>query len=491
MASRANKADETIPARVRYRALPAAHRSEKFATLAAISLDDDGWTDCPTDWREPFLPAATGDWATYPKLEEFFYDNGSGVMPGRTWIIAPDADSLVKRWDKLIKAPAEKKEALFHPHLRNGKPGDKHVNKLVKKGLGNRPARPIIIAKEKGGCETPERYAFRSFDRQWIIPDARVINQPNPELWSAHSQQQVYITAPTDRSPSNGPALSVTALIPDLHHYNGRGGREFALLWDMSAGKTNVSAACLDLLGKKFAREVNSEELFAYIAAVAAHPAYTERFKKDLVQPGLRIPLTADEKLFDEAVKIGKEVIWLHTFGERFADAKANRPASPPRLPKKVAPKVPKDGAIPGDPDSMPNEMWYDEDTEILRIGDKGKIVNVTPQMWAYEVSGKQVLTQWFSYRKKDRSKPPMGDKRPPSKLSEIQPAGWLAEYTTELLNVLNVLGRLVALEPVQADLLTRICKGTRINAVAITTAIRQEVKPVRTKGDQPDLFET
>src|SRR6185437_10112479 len=132
--------------------------------------------------------------------------------------------------------------------------------------------------------------------------------------------------------------------------------------------------------------------------------------------------------------------------GERFTDAKANRPASPPRLPKEVAPKVPKDGAIPGDVESMPNEITYDENTHTLRIGDKGRIANVTPEMWGYEVSGKQVLTHWFSYRKKDRSKPPMGDKRPPSKLSEIQPPGWLAEYTTELLNVLNVLERLIVL---------------------------------------------
>ena len=36
----------------------------------------------------------------------------------------------------------------------------------------------------------------------------------------------------------------------------------------------------------------------------------------------------------------------------------------------------------------------------------------------------------------------------------------WLAEYTTELLNVLDVLGRLVLLAPKQADLLERICIG-------------------------------
>ena len=30
--------------------------------------------------------------------------------------------------------------------------------------------------------------------------------------------------------------------------------------------------------------------------------------------------MTSDKSLFREAVKLGREVIWLHTFGERFAD---------------------------------------------------------------------------------------------------------------------------------------------------------------------------
>nr|MBA3425443.1 hypothetical protein [Rubrobacter sp.] len=39
----------------------------------------------------------------------------------------------------------------------------------------------------------------------------------------------------------------------------------------------------------------------------------------------------------------------------------------------------------------------------------------------------------------------------------------WPAEYTTELLNILNVLGRLVDLEESQADLLQRVCSGETI----------------------------
>jgi hypothetical protein len=92
----------------------------------------------------------------------------------------------------------------------------------------------------------------------------------------------------------------------------------------------------------------------------------------------------------------------------------------------------------------------------------------VSPQVWAYEVSGKRVLTQWWSYRRKDRSKPPMGDKRPPSDLSKIQPDKWLPEYTTEFLSVLRVLTRLVALEPTQDDLLRRIVEGPTISADAL-----------------------
>ena len=119
-----------------------------------------------------------------------------------------------------------------------------------------------------------------------------------------------------------------------------------------------------------------------------------------------------------------------------------------PRLPEAGArPHVPGGGMIPSSADAMPEAIFYDPAARRLHVG-AGHVDNVSPEVWAYEVSGKQVLTQWFSYRCRDRSRPMIGDRRPPSPLGDIQPEGWLAEYTTELLNVLHVLGRLVALEP-------------------------------------------
>lgn len=185
-----------------------------------------------------------------------------------------------------------------------------------------------------------------------------------------------------------------------------------------------------------------------------------------LKQPGLRIPITAESALFDEGVALGREVVWLHTFGERFAEG---QPPGPPRV-EDEEPAIPAAGALPATLAEMPHELEYDAATRRLLIGT-GYIAHVRPEVWAYEVSGKNVLRQWWSYRRENRSKPPMGDKRPPSKLSEIQPKAWLAEYTTELLAVLRVLTRLVALEPRQADLLGRIVDGPTIDSDALRAA--------------------
>jgi hypothetical protein len=91
--------------------------------------------------------------------------------------------------------------------------------------------------------------------------------------------------------------------------------------------------------------------------------------------------------------------------------------------------------------------------------------------MWNYEVSGKQVLVQWFSYRKANRERPLIGERRKPSALGNIQQDHWLAEYTTELINVLNVLGLLVDLEPAQSKLLEKVCTGPTIPVDELTAA--------------------
>lgn len=450
--------DREKPAHVCYLALPKGRREEKFKALETLSLAGPGWADAPTRWRDPFFPETTGDWAEFPALKDFFAYDGSGVMPGRTWVIAPDRGSLYERWDRLMSAPAVAQPTLFHEDR------DRTVSRTVSTPLGSHELRETAVTDDKDVAVDPVRYGFRSFDRQWIIPDHRLISMARPTLWASESQRQVFLTALEAHSPKGGPAITFTDLIPDNDHYRGSfGGRVFPLWRDKAAKTSNIAPAMLKRLADTYG-EVAPEDVMAYLAAVLAHPGFTKRFLPDLVQPGLRVPLTADPDLFSEAAALGREVIWLHTYGERFVDADAGRPAGAPRMDDGERPFIPEDGAIPGAPEPLPDTMEHDVAKRRLIVG-KGFVENVSAEMWNYEVSGKQVVWHWFSYRRRDRSRPQIGDKRPPSPLDKVQPEHWLAEYTSDLIDLLNVIGRLVALEPRQAELLERILAGEKIEA--------------------------
>jgi hypothetical protein len=494
MALRSNKANSNTPATVRFQSLPPGTRETKFAALEGLRLKSASWIECPNDWRAPFLPASQGAWATHPALDDFFVYNGSGVQPGRTWIIAPDRESLAKRWSKLKAAPTSEMDLLFHPHIKDGAVGDHHSHKILKDALHGFPLRNKSVADDPAPMEPPVRYGFRSFDRQWIIPDKRVINRPNPELWKLRGDQQIFLTALSRSSPVSGPGVTFVSAVPDYDHYKGSfGGRVFPLWRDEHAVEPNLSPQLLPFLSGRYLVPVSAEDVLAYIAAVAAHSAYTATFQVDLSTPGLRIPLTAEQPMFARAVELGKRVIWLHTFGERMEDASRNRPKGPPRVAGPAAPRIPKQGTISNDPADMPDYLDYDAVRHRLLIGH-GYIENVPPAVWHYEVSGKHVLTQWFSYRRKNRERPIIGDRRPPSALGDIQPDHWLSEYTTELLEVLNVLALLVELEPKQAELLSDICARALISVTELNEKMSLDVttkKKTRAgQTDAPSLFD-
>ncbi|KIN73563.1 type ISP restriction/modification enzyme [Sulfitobacter guttiformis] len=476
---------------VRHRRLPHAIAAQKYAALNAINLDDREWEICPALSRAPFLPAAQGVWGAGAPLEDMFLWDGSGVMPGRTWVVSPDRESLTERWQTLKGLNnADNQAAAFHPHLRNNLPGDKHIDKEIRSGLTGHEFRPQSVRVDTGNVVTPIRYARRSFDRQWLIPDSRLINQANPTLWNIQSPNQVFLTSLSRSSPSNGPAITISELIPDLDHFKGSfGGRVFPLWAENTSTQPNVRPALLAAITTALGNSINALDLFSYIAAIAANPAYTARFQADLVQPGLRIPMTAQATLFQEAVNIGKQVIWLHTYGERFADPTDGRPASAPRAPS--GPTIPRGGAIPADAARFPQEMRYDETEQRLYVGE-GFIDNISPEVWAYEVSGKNILTQWFSYRRLDRSRPVIGDRRPPSPLDQIQPERWPASYTEDLINLLHVLTLLTRLEGQQADLLERICSGPLIDAEILRAdGVFDDDSAATTRAgdDRQDLF--
>ena len=64
-----------------------------------------------------------------------------------------------------------------------------------------------------------------------------------------------------------------------------------------------------------------------------------------------------------------------------------------------------------------------------------------------------------------------IGERRAPSPLDGIQADSWIPGYTTDLMDLLHVLGRLVRVEKQQAELLERICAGPLVDVDEMTDA--------------------
>ena len=114
-------------------------------------------------------------------------------------------------------------------------------------------------------------------------------------------------------------------------------------------------------------------------------------------------------------------------------------------------------GAIP----ATPKQVGYDADHQQLIVGD-GRIAGVPPEVWQFQVSGLEVLKKWLGYRTAKGAGKAASSKSP---LDHIRPTEWLDEWTEELLDLVSILRTTIELQPVGAELLTRVCECPLIAA--------------------------
>jgi hypothetical protein len=107
-----------------------------------------------------------------------------------------------------------------------------------------------------------------------------------PDLWSVVGPTQLFLVVQHAHQVTGGPGLVASAHIPDIHHYNGRGGAVLPLWRDARGRIPNVAPGLLEHLGTTLGRPVTPEQFLAYLAAVVAHPGYTRRFERELRTQG-------------------------------------------------------------------------------------------------------------------------------------------------------------------------------------------------------------
>lgn len=455
IAARRGRTSTATPARVMRTAIH-GRRGEKFEQLGQLQIDGEGWVECSTAWTAPFAPASGAAWDAMPALADILTWASPGVKPNRTWPYAPRRDVLEERWAEFIASSTERRRALL------GETRDRSVDRLLEPFPGIQ-GRRTPLAVESGPMLEPVRVGFRVLDRQWAIPDIRLMDTGRPDLWATRLPGQIYFTEQHAEPIEGGPALGITADIPDMHHYNGRGGRVLPLL--MPDGATNILPGLLDYLSGRLEAPVNAEDLAAYLAAIVSNNAFAARFRDELVAPGIHVPLTTDALLWQEAVTLGYDIVGTWTFGERMSPG-PHRAAVPPRVM----------AAIPDTEDGMPVEATYDAKTETLCIGD-GRISPVRRDVWEFEVSTYRVVQRWL----KRRLRVPEGKRS--SELDNIVARSWSPDTTTELLAMLNAVTLLIDAQPRQADLLERVMVGPLVTVEHLTAA---GVLPVRPSDRRP-----
>ena len=263
----------------------------------------------------------------------------------------------------------------------------------------------------------------------------------------------------------SGPALGVSAVVPDLDHFRGSfGGKDTIPLYrDAAASQPNVTLGLLDCLSGVLDMPVTVEDLAAYVYAMLGGQSYTTYFWNELETPGPRIPITKDSDLFQSAVTLGRHLIWLHTYAERFGDDDWEN-----QVPKGSAKNI---RGVPSGQTGYPTKFSYDLAKREISVGD-GRFGPVSPEAWEFQVSGLKVVQSWLGYRMKDRT----GKKSSP--LDDIRPESWSPAMSDEFLELLWVLEATLGMEPELQKILGEVVAGPCFTADELPQPSDKERQP-------------
>ncbi|MGW4724523.1 type ISP restriction/modification enzyme [Streptomyces sp. NPDC004291] len=364
-----------------------------------------------------------------PLLDELMPWSVAPLRFGRSWIVAPDARTLRTRWDRLVAAEGAEREALFRPS-RARTPASA-VASLPGQRTGT-----VRFAREAGPCPAPVRVACGPFDERWLLPDHRLIDTARPELWRVAGEPQLFAVEQGYVPGAAGPALLVTAALPEGRSPAGRPGRIRPLFRRPGGHEPNLAPGLLDFLGQRYGQGAGAVDWLAWtVAAALPSPA------------GCRVPLPAGPEAWTTGVALGRDLLDVQLRGALSG--------TKPRLPGGRRPYV--RAAVP----ARPTTMAYDSEDEALLL-DGGRISPVPAEAWEFRVGGVRVLEQWFAHRTAPAE---------PGSLEAIGPAAWPQEWTSELLDLITVLALLGAREPERAAFAARAAEDAADGATALRAA--------------------
>lgn len=227
-------------------------------------------------------------------------------------------------------------------------------------------------------------YSYRPLDRRWFFNDPRLLDRPGPMMQRVWGADNVGLYA-LPSGTGAGPAVWAHALLPDYHAFRGSyGGYAFPLQDrrpEMNA--PNISPALINSLSTAYGEDVAAEDVFDAVLCLLSATSYTLRFAEDLEDVFPHIPFPGPPDVFQDAVRIGREIRAVETFARQPSDAYRRsefaRVATQPR--GNLAPVEFADGAI-------------------TLCGDgTGRITGLPQSIWEFSVSGYRLVPRWLEAR--------------------------------------------------------------------------------------------
>ncbi|MFJ2024095.1 type ISP restriction/modification enzyme [Streptomyces sp. NPDC087897] len=390
----------------------------------------------------------------FAPLDELMPWSSRPLRTGRAWVSGPDPAALRARWERLASAEPAEQERLF-ASTRSRTP---RTSVAALPGQSTGTAR---FARSPGPCPDPVRILHGPYDEQWLLPDHRLIDAARPELWRVADGQQLFAVEHGTALEDSGPALSVTALLPDGYSPAGRPGRIRPLFRRPGGTEPNLAPGLGELLrgrlgGGAEPEAFAPEAVLAWVLA-AARPS----------PAGPRVPLPAEAEVWSAGVALGRELTRLQTRGARGGER--------PRLPGGRRPYV--RAALP----ARPAELSYDAGDEALIVGG-GRIAPVPAAAWEFTVGGVRVLERWFGLRAAAAAGL-RTDGEVPDGLDAVGARGWPHAWTSELLELITVLALVDGAAGPRKELAARLDAGPLIGPAELRAA---GVLPVPASARRP-----
>ena len=447
-----------------------AKRNSRRSTQSAVS-GRFPWRDCPNAWQAPFRPPPEGDYVSWPLLTDLMPWQHSGVQLKRTWPIAPDEDTLERRWRALLSTPdravafRETDDRLVEGRY-SVEPAGAGDSTSIRRAARGRPCPPNTTLR-LSVVRPSVHHGRRPAD---VAASPPAVARPRPETGLSHEPAVARARRRTGgdglrggpRSPpfpgrkrqERRPALPVGGRLgsePPARpaRYSGRripGGRSprkdvFAYgLWRARTSRLHGA----------FRRRARSPRV-----ALAAHQgcAVVRERPRDWRE-------AAPAALLRRALHARRR-----TTG-RGSDA-ARRVAL---------------AAVPGDVDGYPETFRYDASAHTLYVGE-GAFAPVSPEVHGFEVSGLKVVASWLGHRMKRSTR------RKSSPLDDIRRERWPSAFTTELLELLWVLEKTSRCNPNRRACWTPSSKAAGFAAVDLPVPPAEMRSPPRPRTER-DLLQ-